>query len=258
MGLFIHRLILRLSIVLYLTLTSMAYGYDFSPQSSSQVAKDAQRWSLAQWMEQKSNFKWMDMWLIANTKSPSYYEVYIGADHSMMERSIFVTSNTANTLEGISSKSGHIGMFISLFGLYGRYESSADSERTSWDALAMLRILGTTDQGSNLTLFYGLKDYNLSLDKSQHQQAGGYLTLYLLKAWALQGRYSHFFEATTSSGSQLSGHRMEASTWIEWGPVRLYGSYFKEPLEHSLGNTASETVFEGYSIGIRTYLDFKK
>lgn len=253
-----QSLILTLFSALVLATPNASMAYDFSPKSTAQAAKNAQRWSLAQWMEQKSNFKWMDLWLNANTKSPSYYEIYIGADHTSMERSFLAPPAATSLTEDIASRSGHIGIFISFFGLYGKYESSENNERISWDALAQLRLLGTSDQGSNLTLFYGLKDLNISLDKSQHQQAGGALSLYLIGSWAIQGRYSHFLEATTSSGLNLSGYRAEASTWVEWGPLRFYGTYFKEPLEYSVGTTTTETIFEGYSVGIRTYLDFKK
>lgn len=235
-----------------------AQAYDFSPRSSAQVAKEAQRWSLSQWMEQKGKIQWMDLWLNTNTKSPSYYEIYIGADYSLMERSVSTDAGPATLTEDITSRSGHLGLFVSIFGLYTRYEKSSDSERTSWENLAQLRLLGSSDQGSNLTLFYGFKDLNLSLEKSNHQQAGGYLNLYLLKAWAIQGRYAQILESNTSSGAQLSGHRIEATTWLEWGPLRFFGTWYKEPLEQTLGNTTTETSFEGYSIGIRTYLDFKK
>lgn len=210
-------------------------------------------------MDQKGKLQWMDLWLGSNTNPPSYYELYLGVDYTQMEQSLVATPGAApTTTEDIVSKSGHIGMFISVFGLYGRYERSQDSERKSWDALAQLRLLGTSDQASNLVLFYGLKDLELSLDRTQHQQAGGYLTLYLLKSWAIQGKYHYFFKDTSNSGAEVSGNRTELTTWLEWGPVRLYGSYFKEPIEHSVGGIVSETTFEGFSVGFRTYLDFKK
>lgn len=239
--------------------TSTSLAYEFSPKTPIQASKQAQRWSLSQWMEQKGKLQWMDIWLGSNTNPPSFYELYLGVDYTQMERSFMATPGSVATItEDIESKSGHIGMFVSIFGLHGRYERSQDSERKSWDALAQLRILGTSDQASNLVLFYGLKDLSLSLDRTQHQQAGGYLTLYLLQHWAIQGRYSHFFADTSDSGAEVTGHRTELSTWIEWGPMRVFGSYFKEPIEHSLGGTTSETSFEGFSVGFRTYLDFKK
>jgi hypothetical protein len=249
---FKYWLVLILFSALY---TPNSIAIEFSPKTPIQASKQAQRWSLSQWMEQKGKLQWMDVWLGSNTNPPSFYELYLGVDYTQMDRA-FVSpiGNLPVVTEDIVSKSGHIGLFVSIFGLHGRYERSQDSERKSWDALAQLRILGTSDQASNLVLFYGLKDLTLS----QHQQAGGYLTLYLLQHWAIQGRYSHFFEDTSDSGAAVSGKRTELSTWLEWGPVRVFGSYFKEPIEHSLGGTTSETSFEGFSVGFRTYLDFKK
>lgn len=210
-------------------------------------------------MEQKGKIQLMDGWLNSNRNPPSYYEVFMGADYSKLERTIFTgPAGPSVTTDDISSKSVHTGMFVSIFGIYGRYEKSNDSERRSWDVLAQLRLLGTSDQASNIVLFYGLKDLTLSLDKTQHQQAGGYLTMYVLRSWAVQGRYAHFFKDTTDWGADLTGRRIEASTWVEYGPIRFYGTYFKEPLEHSFGGNVTTTTFEGFSIGIRTYLDFKK
>lgn len=250
--------LLILFIAFFSLFTQKTWAYEFSPKTPAQVSKHAQRWSLSQWMEQKGKLQWMDLWLNSNTNSPSFYEIYMGVDYSTMERTVFASPGPAVLTDDITSKSGHVGIFVSLFGLYGRYERSSDYERKSWDALAQLRLFGTSDQASNLTLFYGLKDLELSLEKTQHQQAGGYITLYLLQPWAIQGRYAQFFEDTTVNGAELSGHRLELTSWLEWGPMRFFGTYYKEPLKFNTAGTISETTFEGYSIGFRTYLDFKK
>ncbi len=249
-----------LILILLFGLSSSAQAVDMSPSSPIQTAKKAQRWSLAQWMEQKGKFQLQDSWLASNRNPPTDYELFVGADYSKLEQDILIEPSGPSTVkEDISSKSVHAGGFYSIFGVYGRYEKSNDSERRAWDALAQLRLLGSSDQSSGIVLFYGLKDLTLSLDKSQHQQAGGYLTLYLLGSWAIQGRYASYFEDRADSGRDLKGHRIEASTWVEYGPIRVYGTYFKEPLEHSLSGAAtSTTTFEGFSFGFRTYLDFKK
>jgi hypothetical protein len=255
-----HKPMVRIGscLLMILFVAASADAYDFSPQSSAQVTKQAQRWSLSQWMEQKGKLQWMDLWLNSNVKSPSFYEIYLGADYSVLDQTLTLLPSTTTTTDDIASRSGHLGLFVSIFGVYGRYEKSADNERVAWDAVAQLRLLGANDQGSNLTLFYGLRGQEIQSDESQHQQAGGYLTLYLLQPWAIQGRYSQFLEATSKAGVVVKGHRLEASTWLEWGPIRFYGTWFKEPLELSAAGVPSELTTEGYSLGIRTYLDFKK
>lgn len=245
--------------ILIIFIAALSHAYDFSPRSNAQTAKQAQRWSLAQWMEQKGKLQWMDLWLNANSNSPSFYEIFIGADYTTFDQSLASPSGSAAvTTDGLSAKAGHMGMFISIFGVYGRYEKSAHDERVAWDALGQLRLLGASDQGSNLTVFYGLRGLKRYGDFSQNQQAGGSLTLYLLQPWAVQGRYAQFFEKAADSGTLVSGHRIEVTSWLEWGPIRLYGTWFKEPLKLSISGNSSDLTYQGYNFGIRTYLDFKK
>jgi hypothetical protein len=242
---------------------SQAYTYDFSPRSEAQVSKQASRWSLAQWMEQKGKIQWMDIWLHSNKASPSFYEMYLGGDHSAYDRATVTTLPGALADDEFSSTSGHFGFFIAWFGLYGKYEDSDDEDRVTWDALAQLRLLGTSDQGSNFTVFYGLKNNEMvgasGADQVQNQQFGGALTLYLLNAWAAQARYEHLISATSDLGLEVDGYRFEASTWLEWGALRLYGTWFHEPREETnAAGILTTTRREGFNVGLRVYLDFKK
>jgi hypothetical protein len=241
-----------------LTLSTSAFAYDFSPKSVPQQSKVATRWSLAQWMEQKGKIQWMDLWLNSNVKSPSFYEMYVGGDYAQYQSSTSLNSATPTVTEDLNSWRAHAGGFISLIGIYGQYEKSADEHREQIDALGMLRVLGHTDQGSNLTGFYGLHQQNFGIDKVSNQQAGGYLTLYILSFWALQGKYQHYFKHDSDFGIQVEGHRAEASTWVEWGALRLYGTYYKEPLKLTSPGGITQVEREGFNMGLRIYLDFKK
>lgn len=233
-------------------------AFEFSPRSPSQVTKEAKRWSLSQWMEQKGKIQWMDLWLHSNVQSPSFYEVYVGGDYGTLETTSTTSLGPLITGGDYNTTSGHAGIFVSFIGVYGRYERNSDENRTTWDALAQLRLLGTSDQASNLTVFYGFRGEEFLNDKVLHQQAGGSLTLYLLNAWAIQGRYQHFFEETSDNSNTISGHRVEATTWLEWGAVRFYGTWYKEPIELSNAVGRLEATREGVNAGLRVYLDFKK
>lgn len=251
-------------IALFLATTVIGFSiqaYDFTPNSKAQAAKQAQRWSLAEWMEQKGRIRWMDVWLNYNS-TPTYSEIYIGADHSIYDRSSVGTGPlTLNDAEFKATR-GYLGGFVSIFGLHGSYEKSSDENRELWEAFAMLRLLGSTDQGSNLTLFYGLRGEELELTNQvegvQNQQAGGYLTLYLFSAWAIQGKYQHYFEEQSDLLNNVEGHRIEASTWIEYGALRFYGTWFKEPLTFSNATGSVEVERQGFNAGFRLYLDIKK
>lgn len=238
---------------------SLSSAYDFTPKSETQVAKQAQRWSLKQWMEQKGQFKWMDMWLAGNQKQrPSYYEVFLGADYVELERQSRTNLSGLTNDGKFESTRGHLGLFISSFGLYGDYEKSKDEDRSQWEALAMIRLLGATDQGSNMTLFYGLHDQKFLGDHVQNQQAGGAITLYLLGSWAIQGKYHHFFKDTTDLSNTVDGQRIEASSWVEYGALRIYGTWFRETHDQTNAVGSLSTQREGIRAGVRVYLDFKK
>ncbi|MBY0316876.1 MAG: hypothetical protein K2Q26_15250 [Bdellovibrionales bacterium] len=246
-------------LLIALTLSNPADALEFTPKSEAQVSKQASRWSLKQWMEQKSQFKWMDVWLAGQKKeTASIYEVYIGADHNQYDRS------TRTNLSGLTddgefdSTRGHGGIFIKFFGLYGDYERSKDEGRTQWEALALLRLLGTSDQGSSLNLFYGLHDLKFAGDQVQNQQAGGSMTLYLLDSWAIQGKYHQFFEAKSDLQNDIEGRRVEASTWLEYGAFRIFGTWYKEKIDQTNSIGTINTEREGIRAGVRVYLDFKK
>jgi len=246
------------TVILLTYFQSQAYTYDFSPRSESQVSKEASRWSLAQWMEQKGKIQWMDLWLHSNQASPSYYEMYLGGEHSHYARdSMPMAAGLPD--ESFNSSSAHAGFYIAWFGVYGKYEDSRTEDRTVWDGLAQLRLLGASDQGSNLTAFYGLENEKFNNDKVQNQEFGGALTLYLLNFWAAQARYSHLINATSDQGLSVGGYRFEGTSWIEWGAVRVFGTWFHEPRE-STGAAGSTTTLrrEGFNVGLRVYLDFKK
>lgn len=250
-----------------LFISPATWAYNFSPASSAQQSKEATRWSLAQWMEQKGKFQWMDIWLNSNTKSPSFYEIYLGGDAAQYESNASLNSAAPTTTEDLQSWRAHAGMFVSLLGVHGQYEKSEDQSgfhtQEQWDLVGQLRILGHTDQGSNLTGFYGLHRQNFQNsisqnDQVENRQAGGYLTLYVLSFWGLQGKYQHFFKGTSEQGLDVEGHRIEATTWIEWGAVRLYGTWYKEPMKYTSPSDVTEIEREGFHVGLRVYLDFKK
>lgn len=247
-----------LFVFLILFLSAKSFAYNFTPASVPQQSKEASRWSLAQWMEQKGKMQWMDLWLNSNVESPSFYEIYMGGDYAQFESTTSVNSGPATLEKDINSWRAHAGAFVSLLGIYSQYEKIEDETREQWEFLGMLRILGHTDQGSNLTGFYGLHEQNFGSDYVRNNEAGGYLTLYLVNFLAIQGKYQHFFENKSEQGVNVDGHRIEASTWVEYGALRIYGTWYKEPLNYTTAIDTKTITREGFYLGVRVYLDFKK
>lgn len=256
-----------LSLLLIFSASHQSFALDVSPSSQSQEAKASRRWSLAQWMEQKGKVQWMDLWLKTpydsasggrGKRGPWLYDVYIGGDYNQHDRESVANTGTAPNEGDFRSVGYHAGAFFSVFGVHARYENSDTENRTVWDGLLQMRLLGISDQTSNLTLFYGLHQQEFLNDKVQLQQAGGYLTFYLVNAWAAQARYQHFFEETSDLGNEIKGYRFEATTWVEWGGVRIFGTWFHEPMDYITPTGNMTITRDGVSAGVRVYLDFKK
>ncbi len=243
---------LNRSILLFfvaLLTASNASAYDFNAGiRKKQEAKQAKRWSLSEWLAQKSRNQLMDTWLSYNEPSP--YEFFLSVDTSNVEQENTVNSNV--TTQTFRNYRGSIGAFVTMVGLYGEYESS-DEELEQWKALFMFRILGSSDQSTNLTLHYGLMNQDFNNDVTQFQVAGARMNFYLIKAFALTGQYDHIFEAESEQGVLQEGHRYEAGAFIEYGALRIYGSYYAENIEILSVLAPTTRTRQGVLFGGRLY-----
>lgn len=243
------RVLLALILSLII-LSPIAQAYDFHAATrEKQQAKEAKRWSLSQWLDQKKNMKLMDMWLMYNAPSP--YEFFFGVDTASVKNT--VTVNNIDTSQTYRNYRGYIGAFVTIVGLYGEYETS-DEELEQWKALFLLRLLGSSDQSTNITLHYGLMGREFNTDKTQYQVGGAKLNLYLLRAFALHGLYEYIIKATSEAGVESEGHRVEGGAHIEYGALRIYGSWFSENLDmtSNLGQQ-SQMQRQGILFGTRIY-----
>ncbi len=234
----------------FFSYSNPAHSYDFNARiRKQQEAKDAKRWSLSQWLEQKSKIKLMDTWLGYNEPDP--YEFFFSLDTSGVNREL--TDAAGNTQqEGFRNYRGAFGAFVTAVGLYGEYESS-DEELDQWKALFMVRLLGHSDQTTNFVLHYGLMGRNDNDDKTQFQVGGGRMNIYIIKAFAINGQYDHIFEAESENGIVQSGFRYEAGAFIEYGALRLYGSWYEESIDLLNGSTESQQIRNGILYGARFY-----
>ncbi len=242
---------LFLFFALSIQFTTPAWGYDFYSESKrKQTVKEAKRWSLSEWLEQKEKVKLMDSWLLFNPPSP--YEFFLGVDTSSLNQSLSSPGNP-DVEQTYRNYRGSFAAFVSLVGLYGEYEQS-DETLKQWKALFLLRLMGTSDQSTNLTLHYGLMNQDLQSDVTQYQVAGARLNFYLIKPFALTGLYEKIFEATSEQGIQGEGYRYEAGVHIEYGALRIYGSWFEESLDLVLpGSTTQLRRRQGILFGTRLY-----
>lgn len=239
-----------LVLITILFFASLANAYDFAGKArAKQEQKDAKRWSLSEWLEQKQRNKLMDSWLMFNAPSP--YEFFMGVDTASLDQ--------VNTVAGTeSSRSfrnyrGSAGAFVTAVGLYGEYESS-NEELDQWKALFMLRLIGSSDQSTQLTIHYGLMNQTLNDDSTQHQVGGGRFNFYIIKAFALTGLYEVILSGTSEGEVKSKGFRYEAGAHLEYGALRFYGAWFQENLDViSPLQVQSQRIREGILFGTRIY-----
>ncbi|MEM7647321.1 MAG: hypothetical protein AAF203_10460 [Pseudomonadota bacterium] len=234
----------------FLLSSPTAKAYDFYRKAQiKQQQKDAKRWSLSQWLEQKKNSQLMDTWLMFNAPSP--YEFFFSLDTSSFEQK--TTISGLESQQSFRNYRAAFGAFVTIAGLYAEYETS-DEELEQWKALFMFRLIGSSDQSTNLTLHYGLMNQEYDgTDPTQHQVAGVRSTFYLLKALALTGQYEMIFKATSEQGNEIEGSRVEAGAHIEYGALRFYGSWYQEDMDRVISGVEQKQIREGILFGTRIY-----
>lgn len=206
-----------------------------------QQEKAKSRWSLSQWLETKEKFRLMDMWLALH--SPSPYEFYLGGDYQITERT---------TQPKYQSPRVYFGAFASIFGLELQREQFPDAR---WLGMFKLRVFGYHQQATNLTLEVGVRSMGLEGADFRSMSAGAGTSLYFGKYFGIDGFYRHYFQSTPSaSGARYQGSRAEAGAFIDFKFLRIYGSYFYEPLKQSMAaTTVSEDVRKGVAVGTRLF-----
>lgn len=174
--------------------------------------KKASGWSLSEWLETKNRIALMDMWLAFHTPSP--YEFYLGGNYQFGMRS------------GSAYNGGQVyfAAFASLFGLEVQRDQSYEK---IINGLFHMRLLGFSNQSTNITLHGGMRFEGA--EPARSAVAGVSATFYLMKYFGIDGLYRHIFKSqTTTAGYRLYGDRYEAGGFIDFKFLRLYGSYFHE------------------------------
>lgn len=199
-----------------------------------QEKKDQNRWSLANWIEQRDRMRLMDLWL--HIHSPSPYEFYFSGDYQI--------STTRNS----TPLSFDAAAYASIFGLHFQYTLNPIARVLS---LFELRIFGVHSQGTNITLHGGVGIREFGGGRVRQAVAGGSLTFYLARWLGLDGMYQHFFQSTRSVQGTTQGSRWEAGAFLEFSALRLFGNYFQEKENPSLLEASTR---KGIRVGMKFFL----
>lgn len=215
--------------------------------SRGSAAREAKRFNLYDWMEQKNRNQVMDMWLSLNTPSP--YEFMLG-----------INMNQYNTDDGTTSAKfksyeGELSAYALLVGLTGEYQNNTEEHFRDTTGMFNLRLFGHTLQGTHLTVHYGLRTREDSVGayRLNQQFAAGTLQLYLFKYFGIYGNYRHFFPVTEAHFGETEGSVQSSGVFIDFASLRVMGSYFKEQ-QKSLKNAVETNIDrEGTKVTLQLY-----
>lgn len=215
------------------------FQMDFMKAKAS--AKSATRWTLSDWLAQKNKSRLADQWLAANRAADTAFELNLGGG-----------------LEVFGDRQAQIyqlDTYISFFNLFGEYEKTDDDKET-FAGGAGFRLLGASSQTTNLIARYGLREWRNSSTKeiSKNDFLEGQLQLYVFDFFGLLSCYRYLFPHASSQNNRMAGYRVTAGAFLEFGMLRLYANYFREPNESSDSNGAvTKTQNEGVEYGLKLF-----
>ena len=223
-----------------------------------QQQKKNSRWSLAEWMAMKERNRLMDLWLAQNSHS-SLYEFFLetqGINYGQYE------SSTPSNITNRNAYGGTLAAYAGVAGLRGGYEGDTES-RTTWHGSFNIRLLGRALQDTHLNLEYGLRGTTIAPPSTQptaqpenfqNQFGAVSLNLYLTKAFGVEGAYRKILPAENDRKRTLQGESSQAGIFIDFGLLRVFGSWRKEFHQFDGGGLPNIGEFrEGFGGGLRFY-----
>jgi len=212
-----------------------------------QEQKKQRGWSLADWMVTKNKMKAMDMWLALNS-SANLFEFYVGGHQSNYDlNNINTSSKTSKKILG-----GELGAYVSILGVELEYDKSNEKYDLR-SGMVALRIFGTAYQGTNLTIGFGNKTFDVENDHEYNNQfVQGKLAINLLSFLGVQGIYKNYL-ARKSNGIELSGYKNIFGAYLDIYFLRIYGNLFAEKLNYSNSLVYTTQKRSGYTLGAQIF-----
>ncbi len=221
--------------------------------STGAAAREAKRFTLQEWLENKDRRALMDMWLTINTPSP--FEFVLGGTQLHYNSETKSTASTfSKTIDGFS---GEFSAYARFVGVTGEYNNNKEEGFNDITGIFNLRLFGNTIQGSHITLHYGLRTRTAS-DNSyrlNHQFAAATVQLYVMKYFGFQGNYRKYQPYSEEHFGETESNEINAGAFIEFGALRLFGDWFQEIQKSKLNNLESNFDRTGTKIGIKFYFD---
>ncbi len=255
-----QKLTLEMVVIGVLILLPVPSKAQFVPWSSRQGpsslrskadAKYQDMWTLSDWLETQRKVRLMDQWLAMNSSS-NPFEFYLGGGVTKYERTVD-KNGALQPVQEFNMAQGTFGAFASIIGLEANYTQAKDNY-DQFEGQINLRLLGRSQQGTNLTGFYGVrkktydeKSFTTQKEVVQQNMAGGSLTLNITRFFGLKGTYKNYFKHKTKLDNEVDGKRVEGTAFIDFLFVRVSGTFFQEDENYK---TQSGDLYKVKSRGI--------
>tara|TARA_B100000749_G_scaffold280894_2_gene280549 strand:+ start:45699 stop:46415 length:717 start_codon:yes stop_codon:yes gene_type:complete len=219
-----------------------------------QEQKQRTRWTLADWLAQKDRIRMMDYWLAMNT-SDNPFEFSLSVDTGNLN----VTSESSGSSTEESERASQYGVsaFASIVGITGRLVENSDGYEGS-DLAFNLRLLGSSQQNTNITLEYGqylrkADIFSLNGEEFKSPYYGASFTLYFIKYFGIKGRYLQIQKSESANDISFQGTRTEVEAFIDYGIIRIFGQWYDEPIEFKQSGTTTEQDRQGVQAGVKIF-----
>jgi hypothetical protein len=219
--------------------------------SQGSAAREAKRFTLQSWLENKDRRALMDMWLTINTPSP--YEFVIGG--SMFRYSLDTSSANTTNSQSFNKTNLEVSAYAKFVGVSAEYSNNYDEGFNDVTGIFNLRVFGNTVQGSHITLHYGLRTRRAENKTYRLNQLFPALTLqiYLMKYFGIQGNYRAYQAYSENFYGDTTGDEIQAGAFIEYGILRIFGDWYQERQNSKLNSIETNLNRSGNKIGIKFY-----
>lgn len=264
---FYSRCFIMLSVLLIASVKTHAAGSpgrsDFLANLGQGISKKADeryqsRWTLADWFETQRKTHLQDQWIGGNKKDDPY-EFYIGGRTGARS----ITTDSVESTARPRASQALAGAYATLFGLEGSYldqSGSSPSESVNnsygWDGFFAFRPIGDSMQNTNLTLLYGVQYRNdFGGESVQNQAAKARITIYLTKAFGLEGHYQWALKERTNQAGDVSGTEIDASAFLDFSLLRIYGAWTRNFRTRTVVATGvvSERKRDSIDVGVKLF-----
>jgi hypothetical protein len=198
-----------------------------------QDAKQKSRWTMADWLDTKKVIANQNMWLAGNRAKPVEHEFYVAYDQAVIQKEVIIGGGSAALTKPNVTRM-QFGAFTSFVGLSGEYFDFSDN-MFGWNAQFNLRIFGNSIQNTNFTLIYGgrtrIDNSTATTETFRNQYYGAAFAIYISKQFGIEGLYRQIMEEKSDQNNFLKGNGIEGSVFVDYGIIRIIGTWFSEKLE---------------------------